>query len=127
MLGDYELIANQSKSNPDQFIANPVNIFLLTKKLTKDYETFNELMFKEWWPTHLKESLESKIQDSQIIMPTNKDYEGTIQAIHRLQSTYLLNTKDIQMGNLSDKYPSTRPLNGRVFFSLKDFLNLNLI
>ena len=115
MLGDYDLIANQSKSNPDQFIANPVNIFLLTKKLTKDFETFNELMFKEWWPNQLKESLESKIQDSQIIMPTNKDYEGTIKAIHRLQSTYLLDTKDIQMGNLSDKYPSTRPLNGRIY------------
>ena len=113
MLIDYELITNQSRSNPQKFISNPVNIFLLTKKLTKDFETFNQLMFKNWWPNHLEESLNSKIRDFQIIMPTDKDYEGVIQAIHRLQSTYLLDTKDIQMGNLSHKYPSIRPLSGR--------------
>ena len=112
MLRDFELIANQSKSNPQNFISNPVNIFLLTKKLTKDFETFNQLLFKNWWPNHLQESINRKIKASEIIMPSNKDYEGVIKAVHRLQSTYLLDVNDIQSGNLSKKYPSTRPLNG---------------
>ena len=112
MLKDYELITNKSKANPEQFISNPVNIYLLTKKLTKDFQLFNQLIFENWWPNHLEESLNSKIKDSQIVMPSEKDYEGVIKAIHRLESTYLLETKDIQMGNLSQKYPSSRPLNG---------------
>ena len=119
MLNDYELITNISTSNPQQFISNPVNIFLLTKKLTKDFETFNELLMEKWWPNYLEESVNNKIKTSEIIMPSNKDYEGVIKAVHRLQATYLLDTSDIQTGNLSQKYPASRPLSGINFIFSK--------
>ena len=44
-------------------------------------------------------------------MPDYDDYTGAVRAIHRLEDTYLLKTKDIQKGKLSTQYPS-RPLTG---------------
>ena len=40
ILDDFEYLAEQSKKNPDLFIGNPVNSFLLLKKLTKDFQMF---------------------------------------------------------------------------------------
>ena len=62
--------------------------------------------------TKKKDELNKKIAANDVIMPTNNDYEGVIKAVHRLQTTYLLDVKDIQMGNLSEKYPTARPLKG---------------
>lgn len=45
------------------------------------------------------------------VLPSSEDYSGAIQALHRLSDTYLLNPKEIRLGNLSQNYPS-RPLNG---------------
>ncbi len=49
-------------------------------------------------------------------LPTNDDYKGAIQAINRLEDTYLLTTREIQSGTLSQKYPS-RPLDGRSLYN----------
>ena len=46
---------------------------------------------------------------NKILLPTNDDYKGSIEAIHRLEDTYLLNPADIARGNLSQKHIS-RPL-----------------
>ena len=40
MINEYELLEEESKKNPDNFVANPVNSFLLIKKLTKDLQKF---------------------------------------------------------------------------------------
>lgn len=54
-------------------------------------------------------------------LPDNDDYIGAIQAIHRLQDTYLLDSSEIRLGNLSSRYPS-RPLNG--LFEFFYFVNI---
>ncbi len=43
-------------------------------------------------------------------LPTSNDYDGTIKAVHRLEDTYQLTTKDIRNGNLSETYPTLRRL-----------------
>lgn len=45
------------------------------------------------------------------ILPTGEDYTGAINALQRLEDTYLLSPAEIRSGNLSKNYPS-RPLNG---------------
>ena len=45
-------------------------------------------------------------------LPSNDDYKGSIEAIHRLEDTYLLDPFEIAKGTLSQKHVS-RPLNGR--------------
>lgn len=42
MLNDYEKLAALAKIDPQAFIGNPVNSYLLTKKLTKDFDEFKE-------------------------------------------------------------------------------------
>ena len=44
MLQDYELITEKAKNNPENFVGNPVNSFLLTKKLTKDFQQFQKMV-----------------------------------------------------------------------------------
>ena len=43
MLKDYELITENAKDNPENFVGNPVNSFLLTKKLTTDFQNFQKM------------------------------------------------------------------------------------
>jgi prolyl 4-hydroxylase len=66
-----------------------------------------------------------KFNDSKILnelneyfVPTNKDYEGAILAIHRLQDTYLLTPSDLQNNKMSNKFPSIRPLNAFECFEI---------
>jgi hypothetical protein len=49
---------------------------------------------------------------SKLDLPTAEDYEGSIEAIHRLEDTYQINPKDMSDGKISEKYPLTRPLTG---------------
>ena len=127
MLTDFELIKNASTGDPQRFMSNPVNLYLLTKKLTKDFDSFKWLV-KSWWPTHLEDSLSKKIRAHQLIMPSNTDYEGVIKAMHRLQTTYLLDVKQVCAGNLSEKYPAVRSLSaldcfefGRIAYNRRDY------
>jgi len=43
MLEDFELITKESTENVESFLSNPVNTFLLTKKLTKDFKLFKSI------------------------------------------------------------------------------------
>ncbi len=49
-----------------------------------------------------------------ITLPSPDDFEGAIRAIHRLEDTYLLDTREIRFGNLSANY-SSRFLTGSNF------------
>lgn len=45
------------------------------------------------------------------ILPTGDDYTGAINALHRLEDTYLLSPPEIRSGNHSQN-SLCRPLNG---------------
>ncbi len=72
---------------------------------------------------------EEKVEEikENFLLPTNDDYKGSIEAIHRLEDTYLLDPADIASGVLSQKHVS-RPLNsfecfeiGRIAYENNDF------
>ena len=65
ILSDFELISEKALKDPEAFIGNPVNSFLLTKKLTKD---INELE-----STLNSTKIESKILFYQIKNLTHND------------------------------------------------------
>ena len=130
MLKDYELITENARHNPESFVGNPVNSFLLTKKLTTDFQNFQKMFrssdieginfFYVLFKTILIKidlvilEYVDRVKEN-LILPTIEDYEGVIVALHRLEDTYLLDPKDIRTGNLSRKHPS-RPLNGKFYF-----------
>ena len=53
MVNDFQLLTDSSVGNEDNFVAHPVNSFLLIKKLTKDFDAFLDVI-KTWWPAHLE-------------------------------------------------------------------------
>jgi hypothetical protein len=43
MLQDFELITNESTKDVELFLSNPINTFLLTKKLFMDWNLFHSV------------------------------------------------------------------------------------
>ena len=110
------------KSDPEKFIGNPVNAFLLIKQLSVDLQLFVDTL-------NNFEKLKSLVHDisEASSLPTSDDYTGAIKAIHRLEDTYLLNATSIRLGSLNARYPS-RPLTafecfelGRIAYNNKDY------
>ncbi len=46
--------------------------------------------------------------DKKYDFPTDKDYNGALLAIIRLEDTYLVKPREFYYGNLSSMYPSKR-------------------
>ena len=110
------------KSDPEKFIGNPVNSFLLIKQLNVDLQLFVDTL-------NNFEKLKSLVHDisEASSLPTSDDYYGAVKAIHRLEDTYLLNATSIRLGNLNNHYPS-RPLTafecfelGRIAYNNQDY------
>ncbi len=143
MLQDFELITNESTKDVELFLSNPINTFLLTKKLTIDWNLFHSInnsteiqskilqilfysigtiifefiyIFMGDFNNNFNSFLHNKALvnylKSKLDLPTAEDYEGSIEAIHRLEDTYQINPRDMSDGKISEKYPLTRPLTG---------------
>jgi prolyl 4-hydroxylase len=106
MIKDFDFIAESSHKDPENFIGNPVNALLLIKKLTKDLQRLVDTL-----NTYAKLKVIVDEIKEKILLPSSDDYKGSIEAIHRLEDTYLLDPADIARGNLSQKHVS-RPLTG---------------
>lgn len=113
---------SQESGNQANIVGNPVNAFLLIKLMIKDLQKFVDAL-------NTLDELKKFVRDikEEFFLPTNEDYDGVIKALHRLEDTYLLNPKDLRLGNLNSIYPS-RPLNafecfelGRVSYENQDF------
>lgn len=104
ILGGFSDIVEISRNDPENFVGNPVNSFLLIKKIYSDLEKFVDTLNNFDRLTSMIDEFRENEN-----LPDKDDYEGAIVAIHRLQDTYLLDPIDIRTGNLSKNYPS-RPL-----------------
>jgi hypothetical protein len=72
-------LEEESKSNPENFIGNPVNSFLLIKKLTKDLQKFVDQV-------NSLEKLKDVVREikEKFLLPTSEDYEGAVIALMRV-------------------------------------------
>ena len=82
LLNELKTIANNSRHNPDTFIGNPVNSFLIIKLLSKDLEKVVDSLGSFDKLTGLLDNIKSKYN-----LPTEEDYQGSIIALHRLEDT----------------------------------------
>ena len=82
---DFEDLEKDSIDNPERFIGNPVNSFLIIKKLTKDLQKFVDTV-------NAIEKLKDVVRDikENSILPTNEDYEGSITAILRVKKNFFM-------------------------------------
>ncbi len=72
---------DESKMNPENFIGNPVNSFLLIKKLTKDLQKFVDQV-------NSLEQLKEIVREikEKFLLPTTEDYEGAVIALMRVRN-----------------------------------------
>ncbi|TMW47302.1 hypothetical protein DOY81_007612 [Sarcophaga bullata] len=91
-LSEYEREREEALTTGPIYFENPVNKYLLTKRLTNDWERIENIMqYKEGEKTLLQ------IKNHFI---NHTEYEGAIDGLLRLQDVYRLNTSDIAQGIL---------------------------
>ncbi|KRT80516.1 hypothetical protein AMK59_8778 [Oryctes borbonicus] len=86
------------------YVANPVNAYLLVKKLTTDWKQVTELI-----TTNVGEDVISNLSEYKDVLtfPSDEDLNGAAIALMRLQDTYRLDTASLANGEIQGvKYAS---------------------
>lgn len=90
---DYRAHNQEALKDPQQYLANPVNSYLLIKKFTIDWEELQDLIKKN----HAVQAM-NNISSLSGSFPTGEDLNGAAAALMRLQDTYKLDTKSMASG-----------------------------
>ncbi|XP_033757090.1 prolyl 4-hydroxylase subunit alpha-1-like isoform X1 [Pecten maximus] len=95
LAADMHSHSNQVLKNPEKYLGNPVNAYLLIKGFTIDWDrdVTGEI-------SSLKPDLEERIQHLKESLPSYEDLNGAVVALLRLQDTYKLDTDRIAGGDL---------------------------
>ncbi|XP_037812178.1 prolyl 4-hydroxylase subunit alpha-2-like [Lucilia sericata] len=91
-LKDYEREHEEAVATGPVYFENPVNKYLLTKRLTNDWERIENVMQYQEGENSLKIIEKHSVDENEL--------EGAIDGLLRLQDTYRLNTTDIAQGIL---------------------------
>lgn len=98
MIEFYDYHHNIASENAAEYLSNPINAFLITKRLTEDWQSVETTMKHDVSASVLKNITEHR---KIIKFPTINDLHGAAQALARLQSAYNLETSDMASGYLS--------------------------
>ncbi|XP_042903803.1 prolyl 4-hydroxylase subunit alpha-1-like isoform X2 [Parasteatoda tepidariorum] len=106
----YADLYNAANKDVETFLSNPVNAYLLVKRLSADWETTNQIV----------ESLESReviqnITNEVIAFPNKEDLSGAAAALIRLQEIYLLDAATLAGGQIKGTIPSSNLTAGDCF------------
>jgi len=96
----YEEIQNRAKNDVDKYVGNPLNSYLLIKRLTSDWKEVKNLMSSKVLEddsfANLTDSFERPLK-----WPSEDDLSGAAIALTRLQDTYNLSPSDMSQGKLN--------------------------
>jgi prolyl 4-hydroxylase len=101
---EYQREHEEASLNVGDFLTNPINAFLLTKRLTSDWKQVEAIM------THdVGEDFVRNISEYRGVLkfPSDEDLNGAAIALIRLQDTYNLDTSSISSGILNGVQYST--------------------
>ncbi|XP_037291677.1 prolyl 4-hydroxylase subunit alpha-1 isoform X1 [Rhipicephalus microplus] len=93
---EFSQLHKAASRDGDEFISNPVNAFLLVKKLTADWKTISRLMLN----TEGKAMVENITHSGHLRFPDEEDLTGAAVALLRLQDTYRLDTASLAKGRI---------------------------
>jgi prolyl 4-hydroxylase len=79
-----------------EYLSNPVNAFLLIKRLTRDWNDIEELLIGD---VEIYQTVEDMKRENKF--PDEKDLQGAAVALTRLQDVYSLETSDVSRGVLN--------------------------
>lgn len=109
-----------------KFVSNPVNAYLLIKRLTSDW-TYVESMMKNNAAEQFIQNITERRKINEIKYPDEEDLTGAAVALLRLQDTYRLDTHDLSEGIiLGEKYGDAMNAHdcfevGRASYNNKDY------
>lgn len=109
---DYQRQHDDASPDVQSYLANPLNAYLLVKRLTTDWRQVEALM-----ANNVGEDFIANITSFREVLkfPTDEDLNGAAVALTRLQDTYKLDTASLARGELNGIQYSTELTAGDCF------------
>ena len=97
---NYMKIHSAASGDSESYLANPVNAYLLVKRLTTDWKQVESMVLSG--PTETGRAILSSLNQSDTVnsFPSTEDLSGAADALLRLQDTYRLDTSSIATGKI---------------------------
>lgn len=102
----------KAAADPEEYLSNPVNAYLLVKRLTSDWKNTEYLMKNDVYQEAMDNLTKSR---GDVKFPTDEDLNGAAVALLRLQDTYKLDTASVARGELNGIQYSTELTAGDCF------------
>ncbi|EFX85841.1 hypothetical protein DAPPUDRAFT_208740 [Daphnia pulex] len=99
-LEDYESMYQEASADVSKYLANPINAYLLVKRLTSDWKQVEGVMTQNVGPAFIQNITQHR---SVLRFPSDEDLNGAAAALMRLQDTYKLDTHALAEGKLLGK------------------------
>jgi len=100
LIKQYEELRDTALGGEEKFVGNPLNSFLLIKKLTSDWKTLQSLIENTAGQTLLATLTEER-ESAHLKWPSDEDLNGAAVGLMRLQDTYRLDTDSLARGVLN--------------------------
>lgn len=97
-----------------EYLNNPINAYLLTKRLTSNWKEVESLMVDDVG-LEFVENITTYRSNNILKFPTDEDLNGAAVALMRLQDTYKLDTSSVARGELNGVQYSTQLSAGDCF------------
>ncbi|XP_063613965.1 prolyl 4-hydroxylase subunit alpha-1-like [Penaeus indicus] len=113
---EMERVHDEAARSPEAFLGNPINAYLLVKRLTVDWLDLQNIMTDDSTGQAMLNNLTSMA--SMLRWPDEEDLNGAATALMRLQDTYKLDTSQIASGDILGKKRAYRELTAADCFEL---------
>ncbi|XP_039934242.1 prolyl 4-hydroxylase subunit alpha-2 isoform X3 [Hirundo rustica] len=98
-----DILTSKSASDPEGYLAHPVNAYKLVKRLNTDWLELENLVLQDTTSGFI-----ANLTIQRQFFPTEEDETGAAKALMRLQDTYKLDPETLSRGNLpGTKYRSS--------------------
>ncbi|XP_040578675.1 prolyl 4-hydroxylase subunit alpha-1 [Lepeophtheirus salmonis] len=95
----YNKYLGSADGHEEDFVSNPLNSFILIKKLTSDFNDVYDLIKETSNLNKFSENITDSRESNK--WPTDEDLKGAASALIRLQEVYKINTRDMRNGRLN--------------------------
>ncbi|KAK7070019.1 Prolyl 4-hydroxylase, alpha polypeptide [Halocaridina rubra] len=113
---EMERIHDEAQRSPDSFLGNPINAYLLVKRLTVDWADIQNVLTADSMGRAMLSNLTSMAD--LLRWPDEEDLSGAAAALMRLQDTYNLDTSQLARGYINGKKQAYRELTAGDCFEL---------
>lgn len=102
---EYQREHSEASKDPSAYLLNPINAYLLTKRLTVDWKDLEKYMTVDVGEQFIQNVTEYR---GKLNFPSEEDLMGAVQALIRLQDTYNLDVANLAKGELNGIQYSTQ-------------------